>query len=76
MSKKSGLMLELEKSVKKLLADVMKTPKDPKDAPSLTDKMKVIDRAIKLEALNQKLNDGAYGKGFFDDDDNDEGAET
>ena len=75
MSKKSALMVELEKSVKALLADVMKKPKDPKDAPSLTDKMKVIDRAIKLEALNQKLQGTEFGKGFFEDDD-EQGAEN
>ena len=69
MSKKSALMIELEKSVKKLLTDVMKKHDDPKEAPSLTDKMKVIDRAIKLEALNQKLQGQEFGKGFFDNDD-------
>jgi len=38
---------------------------------SLTDKMKVIDRSLKLEALKLKVSDDAWGAGFLDDDDED-----
>jgi hypothetical protein len=36
---------------------------------SITDKMKVIDRALKLEALKMKDADEGYGAGLFGDDD-------
>jgi hypothetical protein len=38
---------------------------------SITDKMKVIDRALKLEALKMKDADEGYGAGLFGDDDED-----
>jgi hypothetical protein len=38
---------------------------------SITDKMKVIDRALKLEALKMKDADEGYGSGLFGDDDED-----
>ena len=67
MTKKSTINPELDKYLKQLLEDVMKKPKagaDPKDVPSLTDKMKVIDRVLKWEAVKGKLNDGDWGAGF------------
>ena len=73
MSKKSKLMTELERSIQRLLAEVMKKHADPKEDFSLTEKMKIVDRAIKLEALNAKLQSTEFGKGFFDDDDENEG---
>ena len=65
--KKTGLSPELEKAIANLLKKIMSDP----DA-TLTDKCKVVDRALKLEALKQKVQDDAYGRGFFEDD---EGAE-
>ena len=41
---------------------------------SITEKMKVVDRALKLEALKQKADMDEWGSGFFgggDDDDED-----
>jgi hypothetical protein len=61
--KKSGIDPELEKAIKRLLKEVMSSP----DA-SITDKMKVIDRSIKLEQLKQRMTDDGFGSGFHDDD--------
>ena len=39
---------------------------------SITDKTKVIDRALKLEALKAKLSDDEWGSGFLTGDDDDD----
>jgi hypothetical protein len=62
-AKKPRLDPALEKAISTMLRDVMKD----KDA-SITDKMKVIDRALKLEAIKQKMSDDGYGSGFFNDE--------
>jgi len=50
MSKKnSGVNAELEKAIADLCARTMNDP-----TASLTDKTKIIDRALKLEAIKQK----------------------
>jgi len=67
--KGSSVNIDLEKSISKLLKEVMTSTE-----ATLTDKMKVIDRAIKLEALKQKVQDDSYGRGFFNNDD-ESGAE-
>ena len=53
----------LESGIKKLLEQVMADA----DA-SLTDKCKVIDRALNLEKIKQKMADDAFGSGFLDSD--------
>lgn len=61
MAKKSkGLNAELEEAVAQLLRDVMADPN-----ASLTDKTKVIDRAINLEKIKQKISDDEWGAGFI-----------
>jgi hypothetical protein len=61
MSKKSkGVNPELEAAISKLLREVMSDP-----TASLTDKSKVLDRALKLEQIKQKISDDEWGKGFF-----------
>ena len=66
MSKKKppGIDPALEKAIAKLLEQTIADPE-----ASLTDKMKIIDRSLKLEALKLKVNDDAWGSGFFGDDD-------
>jgi len=67
MSKKKekGINSDLEAAINKLMAEVMTDPE-----ASITDKMKVIDRALKLEALKMKDSDSEWGSGFgLDDDD-------
>ena len=64
MSKKSkGLNPELEEAVNTLLRQVMND-----STASLTDKTKVLDRALKLEQIKQKISDDEWGKGFYNDE--------
>lgn len=65
MSKKKekGINPELEAAISKLLTEVMIDP-----TATITDKMKVIDRSLKLEALKAKLSDDEWGSGFFGQD--------
>ena len=68
MSKKAkGINPELELAINKLLTQVMSDP-----AASLTDKMKVVDRSIKLEALRLKAGEDDWGSGFFANEDEDD----
>lgn len=53
----------LEEGIKQLLEQVMADPE-----ASLTDKCKVIDRALNLEKIKQKMADDAFGSGFLGDD--------
>ena len=65
MSKKSkGVNPDLEAAVSKLLQQVMND-----DMASLTDKCKVIDRAVNIEKLKQKISDDEWGSGFIAVDD-------
>lgn len=66
MSKKKdkGINPELEQAISKLLSEVMSDT-----TASITDKMKVIDRSLKLEALKAKLSDDEWGSGFLGQDD-------
>lgn len=65
MSKKNkGVNPNLEDAVSKLLDEVMLDK-----MASLTDKCKVIDRAINIEKLKQKITDDEWGSGFIAGDD-------
>jgi hypothetical protein len=68
--KLSKLGQEIENTLAALLKEVMAKPKKGADGKiveqfTLTDKMKVLDRALKLEAIKAKA-DGDEG-GFFTD---------
>ncbi len=67
MSKKkpAGLLDKLETSLTGLIADMDK--KGNTDAYTLTDRMKVYDRVLKLEALKQGVKGDGEGSGFDDD---------
>jgi hypothetical protein len=69
MSKKKdkGINPDLDKFISDLMKQVMNDP----DA-SVTDKVKVLDRALKLEALKMKDADDAWGAGFMDVDDDED----
>jgi hypothetical protein len=67
MKKSKGLSPELDDAVGKLLKEVMADP-----TASLTDKTKVIDRALKLEQIKQKISDDEWGRGFYTTDEGDE----
>jgi hypothetical protein len=61
MNKKAkGLNPDLEDAIGTLLKDVMADPQ-----ASLTDKCKVLDRAINVEKLKQKISDDEWGSGFI-----------
>lgn len=66
MSRKKdrGINPELEKHINQLLLAVMSDP-----TASITEKMKVVDRALKLEALKQKADMDEWGSGFASSDD-------
>lgn len=65
MSKKSkGINPKLEEAISQMLTAVMSDP-----MASITDKTKVLDRALKLEAIKLKMSDDEWGAGFNVDDD-------
>ena len=64
VKKSKGLNPELDSAIEVLLADVMNDPE-----ASLTDKCKVLDRAINVEKLKQKISDDEWGSGFIATDD-------
>jgi hypothetical protein len=65
MSKKTkGINPDLEKAISDLLKATMSDP-----MASLTDKTKILDRALKLEQLKARISDDDWGAGFAIDDD-------
>ena len=64
--KKTGINPELEKHINQLLTTVMMD-----GTASITEKMKVVDRALKLEQLKAKISDDEWGSGFLAEDDDD-----
>ena len=68
MAKKSkGINPELEAAISNTLKAVMND-----SMASVTEKMKVIDRALKLEAIKLKMESDDWGSGFSTSDDDDE----
>ena len=53
----------IEAALNKLLKDVLKDPE-----ASLTDKMKVLDRSLKWEAIKMKAESDDWGSGFLSDE--------
>ena len=64
--KQKGINPELENAIAQMLVAVMSDP-----MASITDKTKVLDRALKLEAIKLKLSDDEWGSGFGMDDEAD-----
>jgi len=66
--KDKGISSELEEAIATLLTQTMNDPE-----ASLTDKTKILDRALKLEQLKLKMQDDEWGAGFMglDDDEDD-----
>ena len=62
--KQKGINPKLEESISQMLTAVMSDP-----MASITDKTKVIDRALKLEAIKLKMSDDEWGAGFSVDED-------
>jgi len=64
MSKKApGLNPDLEKAISEMLKQAMS---DAGMEPDL--KLKIIDRAINLEKIKQKIEQDEWGSGFFSND--------
>ena len=55
-----GINPDLERFVNALMAEVMQDT-----SASVTDKVKVLDRALKLEAIKQKVQDDEWGIGLM-----------
>jgi len=58
--KEKGITPELETAITDLLKQVMADP-----TATINDKMRVADRALKLEALKLKMSDDEWGSGFL-----------
>jgi hypothetical protein len=65
--KQKGINPDLEQAISNMLKAVMVDP-----TASITDKTKVIDRALKLEAIKLKMSDDEWGAGFANVDEEDE----
>ena len=65
--KQKGINPDLEQAISDMLKAVMSDP-----TASITDKTKVIDRALKLEAIKLKMSDDEWGAGFANVDEEDE----
>jgi hypothetical protein len=65
---KSKVNPDLEKMLSGLLKQAMAKPTGTDTDMSLTDKMKIIDRCLKLEGIKAKMEDSGYGSGFESDD--------
>jgi len=61
-----GINPKLEEAINLLMTQVMADPE-----ATIIDKTRIIDRALKLEALKMKDEDSAWGQGFVLDDDDD-----
>ena len=66
-SKDKGINPDLDKFISDLMRQVLNDPE-----ASVTDKVKVLDRALKLEALKMKDSDDAWGSGFMDVEDDED----
>jgi hypothetical protein len=62
------ILAELEAALRRDLIRLTEPARNGDPAPSLTDKMKVYDRVLKLAAIKAKLNDNEFGSGFADDE--------
>jgi hypothetical protein len=65
--KQKGINPDLEQAISDMLKAVMVDP-----TASITDKTKVIDRALKLEAIKLKMSVDEWGSGFGAVDEEDE----
>jgi hypothetical protein len=65
--KSKGINPDLEDAISSTLKSVMND-----SMASITEKMKVIDRALKLEAIKLKMESDDWGSGFSTSDDDDE----
>jgi hypothetical protein len=68
VSKKSkGVNPDLDTAINKILKQVMTDP-----TATLTDKCKVIDRALNLEKIKQRMDDSEWGSGLLGEDESED----
>lgn len=67
MAKKAGLNPDLEKAVNDLLKSAISNADVDMDT-----KLKIIDRAINLEKIKQKISEDEWGSGFMTPEQTDE----
>jgi hypothetical protein len=71
MATKSAKPAKVNAELENLIADELRNAKrkntDGSYVMSLTDRMKIIDRALKMEGIKAKVTDDTYGSGFKDD---------
>ena len=60
----AGVNPKITRAINKLVDEVMRDPKEGEVGPTLTDKMKVLDRALKHEAIRLKVQDSGEGDFF------------
>lgn len=65
MSKKDASSKTLD-ALEAFLVKMMKEANTLNSDMSLTDKMKIADRVLKLEALKAKMDDSTFGSAFVD----------
>lgn len=65
--RQKGVNPALEEAIGKMLKQVMAD-----DSVTISDRVKVLDRALKLEALKLRQDQDEWGSGFFTEDDDDE----
>lgn len=68
--KKNVVNPEIEDYISEMLTAVKND-----STASLTEKMKILDRALKWEAIKLKAQDDSFGSGFFQNDDDDDDDE-
>lgn len=66
--KESGSRVDpaLKKAIHTLVSGINAKGDDGKPLYSLTDKCKIFDRALKLAAIEAKMEDAGFGSGFSD----------
>jgi hypothetical protein len=69
MSKKQAGNKDIDDLIASLLKKAKLAPLTGEGAMSVDEKLKILDRAIKNEALKAKLGDGDFGTGFDENDD-------
>jgi hypothetical protein len=62
----TGVSKELEEAVKELLKEAKAKDKEGNFKMAIEDRLGVVDRAMKLEALRHKIRDAGAGSGWDD----------
>jgi hypothetical protein len=75
MAAKPDTLAAGRKMIESMMAEAQKTPAEGKTGVPFEDKLKLLDRWIKFQALERSLKQGGMGKGFEDQGDDDEAGQ-